>query len=101
MTPSRIATAKVFMAQILYHFIECGRGGCYNSLYSNVLVPHLDAPEVVDYVLRSPIVRNSPEVQNAKSGAKLYPELGHRLRGVASSRIQAYLNEHFPISGTS
>jgi hypothetical protein len=45
-TKSRIATAKVFMPHILHHFIECTRGGCYNSLYFNVLVPRLDAQEV-------------------------------------------------------
>jgi hypothetical protein len=96
MTQSRIATAKVFMAQILYHFISCSWGGCYNSLYSSVLVLHLDAPEILDYVLRSPVVWDGPGVQKAKSGARLYPELRHRLQGVASPRIRAYLEEHFP-----
>ena len=51
MTVSRISTAKVFMAQILYHFIECTWGGCYNALYTNVLIPHLDAPDMPVSVL--------------------------------------------------
>jgi hypothetical protein len=99
MTPSRIATAKVFMPQILYHFISCTWGGCYNSLYSSVLVPHLDAPQVLDYVLRSPAVRDGPGVQEADSGARMYPELRRRLEGVASLRVRAYLEEHFPTAG--
>jgi hypothetical protein len=98
MTQSRIATAKVFMGQILYHFIGCTWGGCYNSLYSNVLIPHLDAPEIIDYVLRSPLVKDGPGVQKAKSGARLYPELRYRLNGVVSPRVRAYLEEHFPIN---
>jgi hypothetical protein len=96
MTTSRIATAKVFMAQILYHFIECTWGGCYNALYSNVLVPHLDTPEIVDYVLNSPVVSDGPAVQKAKTGARLYPELRHRLQGVKSPLVRAYLAKHFP-----
>ena len=95
MTKTRIATAKVFMAQVLCHFIECTYGTCYNSLYFNVLVPHLDAPEIVDYVLRSSLVRDGPGVQVGKSGARLYPELRSRLQGVTSSRIRTYLAENF------
>jgi hypothetical protein len=95
MTESRIATAKVFMAQILYHFIECTRGTCYNALYFNVLVPHLDAPEIVDYVLRSSLVRGGPGVQVGKSGARLYPELRSRLEAVMSPLIRSYLSDNF------
>lgn len=96
MTKSRIATAKVFMGHILCHFIECGRGACYNSLYLNVLVPHLDSPEMLDYVLRGGMVHERPGVELGKSGAKIYPELRHRLENVASVRIQEYLAENFP-----
>lgn len=96
MTKNRIATAKVFMAQILYHFIQCTWGTCYNALYLNVLVPHLDAPEVLDYVLRGSVVHNTAGVQVGTSGARLYPELLSRLQGVKSPRIRAYLAENFP-----
>ena len=96
LTRKRIATAKVFMAQILYHFIECTRGGCYNSLYFNVFVPHLNCPEIVDYVLRSSVVYGGMGVSKGKTGAKLYPELRKRLQGVTSSRIHTYLAENFP-----
>lgn len=97
MTKSRVATAKVFMAQILYHFIECTWGACYNSLYSNVLVPHLDAPEILDYVLRGPAVHDTDGTRVGKSGARLYPELRHRLQGITSPRIRTYLAENFPL----
>jgi hypothetical protein len=95
MTKSRIATAKVFMAQILYHFIECTWATCYNALYFNVLVPHLDAPEIVDYVLRSSLIRGGPGVHVGESGARLYPELRSRLQVVMSPRIRSYLSENF------
>jgi hypothetical protein len=95
MTVSRISTAKVFMAQILYHFIKCTWGGCYNALYTNVLIPHLDAPDILDYVLRSSVIRDGPGVQVGKSGARLYPELRSRLQTVISPRIRSYLSENF------
>jgi hypothetical protein len=96
MTPSRIATAKVFMGHILCHFIQCGWATCYNALYFNVLVPHLDAPEVLDYVLQGGLVHDGPGVEVGKSGAKLYPELRSRLQRVASVRIRQYLADNFP-----
>jgi hypothetical protein len=95
MTKSRIATAKVFMGHILCHFIQCGRGACYNSLYFNVLVPHLDSPEILDYVLRGGMVHDGPGVEVGRSGAKIYPELRHQIEKVASARIQEYLAENF------
>jgi len=101
MNQSRIATAKVFMAQILYHFIGCTWGGCYNSLYSNVLVPHLDAPEVVDYVLRSPQVWTAPKSRKQNPAQDFIPT-ALSLARVASPRVRAYLEKHiFPsTSGT-
>lgn len=96
LTKSRIATAKVYMAQILYHFIECSWGGCYNSLYFNILVPYLDSPVIVDYVLRSSIVHDETDARIGKTGAKIYPELHGRLQGVKSARIHEYLYENFP-----
>jgi hypothetical protein len=95
LTRSRVATAKVFMAHILHHFIVCSWGGCYNSLYFNVLVPFLDSPDIVDYVLRGPIVREGISMETGKTGAKIYPELRARLQGVESSRIRDYLAENF------
>ena len=95
LTRSRVATAKVFMAQILYHFIECSWSACYNSLYFNVLVPCLDSPEIVDYVLRGSVVHERIGIETGKTGAKIYPELRARLHGVESSRIHDYLTENF------
>lgn len=95
MTSKRIATAKVFMPQILYHFIECAWGGCYNSLYLNVLVPHLDSPQALDYVLRSFAVHQDSTVCIGKSGAKVYPELLTRLQRVNSKSVRDYLAENF------
>lgn len=93
---SHVPAAKVFAAQVLYHFIECTWGGCYNSIYQRFLVPHLDSPSAVDYVLRSDVVRLTPDAMVGANGARIYPELLFRLRGVASQQIKEYLRETFP-----
>lgn len=95
LTKSRIATAKVFMPQILMHFIECTWGGCYNALYLNILVPYLDSPQALDYVLRGPIIQKSPGSIIGKTGAQIYPELLSRLQRVESPIIKNYLFENF------
>ena len=86
------------MAQILYHFIECSWGGCYNSLYFNILVPYLDAPDILDYVLRSSVIQDGIGVQTGRNGAKIYSDLRGRLEGVKSPHIRNYLAENFPQS---
>ncbi len=93
---SHVPAAKVFAAQILYHFIECTWGGCYNSVHRSFLVPHFDSPEALDYVLKSPVIRDAPGVVVGTSGARVYPELLMRLRAVVSPKIQKYLDETFP-----
>ena len=90
-----LAGAKVYMPQVLHHFIDCTWGGCYNSIYINFLVPHLDCPDVVDYVLRSPVIHDGPNVIRSSGGARIYGELLRRLHGVASARIKAYLDATF------
>jgi hypothetical protein len=96
LTQRRVLTAKVFMPHILYHFIECGRFSCYNSILENVLVPHLDSVAVLDYVLKSPVVHPAAgDVVVGKTGAKIYGELGHRLNQVKSPIIRKYLAENF------
>lgn len=83
------------MAQILHHFIICRRGGCYNSLYFNVIVPLLDSPEIVDYVLRTLVIHEGIGTAVGKTGARIFPELRRRLQRVKSERIHAYLAENF------
>ena len=87
--------AKVLMPFILYHFIECTWGACYNSIYFNLLVPHLDSAVVLDYVLRSPVVNGISEVVDGLSRPKIYGELSSRLFGVKSLTIHQYLVETF------
>ncbi len=83
LSPNRARTAKVFMPHILHHFIECTWGGCYNALYLNVIVPHLDSADVVDYVLRSSAIHPATA------------ELRCRLNGAQSAKIRQYLSENF------
>ena len=42
--PEYVSGARVYMPQIIYHFIECTWGGCYNHLYLNCIAPYLDSP---------------------------------------------------------
>ena len=65
--PEYVSGARVYMPQIIYHFIECTWGGCYNHLYLNCIAPYLDSPAVVDYVLRSPVVYASADATRTKS----------------------------------
>jgi hypothetical protein len=98
LSPNRVRTAKVFMPHILYHFIECNRGGCYNALYSNVIVPYLDSVDVVDYILRSSVIGLTPDVLTGKTGARIYSELRHRLNGVRSEKVRQYFSENFKVN---
>ena len=91
--------AKVYMPFILCHFIECTWGACYNSIYFNLLVPHLDSAVVLDYVLRSPVVHGISEVVDGLSKPRIYGELKSRLLGVKSLTIHQYLAETFGPSG--
>ena len=95
LSPNRVRTAKVFMPHILHHFIECTRGGCYNALYSNVIAPHLDSPDVVDYVLRSSAIQPNTDMMMGKTGARIYAELHLRLNGVQSEKVRQYLANNF------
>ncbi len=90
-----VAGVKVYMPQILYHFIECTWGGCFNSIYKNCLVPHLDSPEVVDYVLRTPVVKPCDDLLVGDNGARVYGELMSRLQGISSLAIADYLSREF------
>ncbi len=95
LSPNRVRTAKVFMPHILHHFIECTWGGCYNALYSNVIVPHLDSTDVLDYVLRSSAIHSATDVEKGTTGARIYAELRRRLNCVPSAKIRQYLSENF------
>lgn len=83
------------MPEIFHHFIECSWGACYNSVYQNLLVPHLDSPDVVDYVLRSAVVHSGDDVVQGITGARVFGELMSRLRNVESDRIRTYLEITF------
>jgi hypothetical protein len=84
--------AKVYMPFILYHFIGCTWGACYVMVFQNVIQPHLDCVHVLDYVLRSPVVRDD----NAAAGApKMYADLYSHLSRVNSPSVRDYVNTQF------
>jgi hypothetical protein len=91
MRPDHVPGAKVYMPFILYHFIECTRGACYNSIYFNLLVPHFDCAVVLDYILRSPVIHGDSQTTNDILKPRIYSELHSRLMNVESSIIHQYL----------
>ncbi len=90
-----ISGLKVYMPQILYHYIECSWGACYSSIYAYCLKPYLDSPNVLDYVLRSPVIYCTKDSWVGLTGAMIYPELFEYLSGVDSPMIRQYLRENF------
>lgn len=86
---------RLYMPSLFYHFIVCTWGGCYNGIYRNCLVPFLDSPEVVDYILRSDAVRPCEIDGTRITEPRMFPELRSRLEGVSSPRIRQYLKETF------
>jgi hypothetical protein len=95
LSANRVRTAKIYMPHVLHHFIECTRGACYNALYTNVIVPHLDSVDVLDYVLQSSAISPASDVVTGKTGAHTFSELYRRLGGVQSEKVRRYLAENF------
>jgi hypothetical protein len=95
LNPTQILTAKVYSPQILIHFIDCHTPGCYMQIYNKFLVPHFDNVSILDYVLRTPIIRGEEVLNDGIPEPKMYGELLSRLRGIRSSKIQDYLLKTF------
>ena len=93
--PRHVPGAKVYAPHILTHFIACTRGGCYNSIYQNFVVPCFDSAAVLDYVLRTPVVHGDTVLEDGIPAPKMYPELLSRLRGIRSQKIQQYFAQRF------
>ncbi len=86
---------KVFMPHLLSHAIPCGSGFCYNSLDINCFRPHLDNPDVVDFVLRGGVVSLTSGAWQGLTGAIIYPDLHNILASVESSEVRDYIWENF------
>ena len=88
---SWIAGVQTYMPQILHHFIECYWAPCYLSIYKNVVVPHLNNPGVLDYILKTDVIHTAPDSIIGATGATIYLELLHYLQKVESNVIKTYL----------
>lgn len=87
---------KVQMVDILNHFIDCTWGAHYMTLFNKMIVPYLDDPKVLQYVLKGSIINeNKGNVYRGKSGTKMYPQLMYYLRDIKSQRIQEFLEDEF------
>lgn len=93
--PTCIPGARTYMPFILYHYIECTWGPCYSSLFAHVIRPHLASVEVLEYVLRSPVVRDDMSEANRPDEPRMYRELYHQLRQVRSATVRRYVTETF------
>ena len=91
----QIRTLKVYSPQVLIHFIDCYTPGCYMQIHNKFLVPHFDSVAVLDYVLRTPIVRGENILMDGIPEPKMYGQLLSRLQEVKSSKIQEYLLKQF------
>lgn len=90
---------KVQMVEILNHFIDCTWGVHYMTLLNKMIIPYLDDPKVLDFVLKGPIIRQAKgNVYLGKSGAKMYDELYYCLRRVENENIQHYLINEFKMN---
>jgi hypothetical protein len=91
--PANVAT--VYMPIVLQHFIECDWRGCWEGVLDRIIRPHLHAPEILDLVLRSGVVRPRPDTFQAPNGALMFRELYDCLRTVPDAQIQRYLQSQF------
>jgi hypothetical protein len=64
--------------------------------FRNFLVPHFDSANVLDYVLRSPVVAGDSILEDGLPAPKMFGELLSRLRGIRSPKIQQYIAHRFP-----
>ena len=65
------------------------------QIHNKFLVPHFDSVAVLDYVLRTPIVRGENILTDGIPEAKMYGQLLSRLQEVKSPKIQEYLLKQF------
>ncbi|GAB4161738.1 MAG: hypothetical protein Tsb0033_19680 [Winogradskyella sp.] len=92
-----IKEIKSQMVNILKHFIECTWGSHYNTVFKRLIKPYLDNPFVLDYVLKSEIIKDK-NIVIGKTGAKAYPELLKYLISVDSLKIRDYLSNEFELN---
>jgi hypothetical protein len=95
LTLTQIQTAKVYAPQILIHFIDCHTPGCYEQIYRKFLVPHFDNVLLLDYVLRTSIVKGEETFKDGIPQPKMYGELLRRLGNLGSPQIRDYLLKTF------
>ena len=91
-----INEVKVQMVEILNHFIDCTWGAHYMTLLNEIIIPYLDDPSVLQYVLKGTMIKDyKANVFLGKSGAKMYEELYYCLKRVHSQEIKDYLTQDF------
>ena len=78
------------------HFIECWWGACFNTTSDKVIAPHFCSPALLHVMLRSSMIRDTPDVLQGHEGARVFPLLLSHLRKIKDPTVQAYLTSFRP-----
>ena len=78
------------------HFIECWWGACYNTTSDKVIAPHFCSPALLHVMLRSSLIRDTPDVLHGHDGARVFPFLLSHLRKIKDPTVQTYLTSFRP-----
>jgi hypothetical protein len=73
------------------HFIECWWGACYNTTSDELIAPNFCSPALLHAILRSSMIRDTPDVLHGHEGARVFPELLSHLRKIKDPSVEAYL----------
>jgi hypothetical protein len=86
---------KTNMEAILVHYIGCTWGACYNTKFKELIKPYFDDVQLLDKILRSDLIKERPNVQKGRSGARIFDSLLFQLRQCESPEIRQYLFKEF------
>jgi hypothetical protein len=90
-----IKAVKSCMREILIHYIECSWAPCYMTAFNYIIKDYLDDSVLLDEVLKSETIKETENIVQSTSGAKIFPNLYEDLRKVKSAEIQKYLRVNF------
>ncbi len=91
-----ITAVKYHSGNYLAHFIECGSGAHYNTLFNDLLLNFFDDLNLLKAVLKSDVIKPKDNVVVSKGGYKMFWELYDRLKKLNTVEIRNFLIEEFP-----
>lgn len=82
--------------KLFKHFIECWYPACYNTTSDSLIAPHFCSPALLHVMLRSSMIRDTPDVLHGHEGARVFPFLLSHLRKIKDPTVQTYLTSFRP-----